>query len=401
MSTPCARIIWMVIARCRTPRRLKGSSITDAPSSRKRSKKTPSRGPAITTSISFGGKCLTRSHTCFGPPPGLVVTSRCRTRIGRLTAPILSSHLQPWNRQYSGRQCPTIRTREVAASVLAPQSADGLLGECQHQSRVVIGLLRLFCRVLLCGNEVDVAVEGPLALLPQPLRCLSRSPKASSEIGREAGCVLEHEPSDIVNSRGLDAHCPQHRLESQLDQLLGLSNDVRVITCVTEVCEGSETRPRLPDVSSRQVFARHGQVKASPGWMSGFKSQYQVSPRQMRREPRTRSRARSPSRYPARKPSSSCRIRASSTRSRNSGLPCSTSAGVLRTGERLTGTGAPGWTSRSARPRRRSTARNSSPRGKRPGGRSRTTISTSTSEPSRGVRRPTDPNTATETRRAP
>src|SRR5262249_49144658 len=83
-------------------------------------------------------------------------------------------------------------------------------------------------------------------------------------------------------------------------------------------------------------------VNTSPGLRSGFSSQYQALPRQMRRAPSWHSLVRRRSKYCARNPSRSYRIRASSTMSKNSGLPTPTSSGVLNTGESAMA-GYPGW----------------------------------------------------------
>jgi hypothetical protein len=109
--------------------------------------------------------------------------------------------------------------------------------------------LRIGIAVPLGRDEIDLAVERELALLAQPGRDLGEVVDAGSDGGGQPIPVLDQQAPDIVPVGRLDAEHPQHALQRQLDDLLGLADDIGMSFGVEQNRQDLQARASLLQVA--------------------------------------------------------------------------------------------------------------------------------------------------------
>jgi hypothetical protein len=129
-------------------------------------------------------------------------------------------------------------------TVSGHEAIDDPSGRLDYPRGIAVSLLRVGILVLLGRDEVHVAVERQLSLPAQSLRDRGRPRELAPHVGDKERAVLDEQWTDVVNFGGFHAHRPEHSLEGQLDELLGLADHVGVSFVVSQHGQGFQPRPR-------------------------------------------------------------------------------------------------------------------------------------------------------------
>src|SRR2546427_12674215 len=91
----------------------------------------------------------------------------------------------------------------------------------------------------------------------------------------QAAGVPAQRAAHVVDLGNLDAGFAEHALEGELDRLLAAANDQVPGLVAAEPLGLAQDRRGAPEEAARHLLRRHISTM-SPGWKSGFRSQYQV-----------------------------------------------------------------------------------------------------------------------------
>lgn len=142
---------------------------------------------------------------------------------------------------------------------------------------VVEGLPGLIARVALGRDPVGGPVERQLPVQAQ----VGRDPGKPFDVrgdGLQPVAVLAQEAADVVPVRGFDPDLPQYALQRQLDEFLGLPDNVGACLLVKQHRQGLEPPGGLDEMASGERMVGHGPSSLPPARRRRRQNSSMVSP---------------------------------------------------------------------------------------------------------------------------